>query len=488
VAPSEAPAVALATVQTDRVPIRTSRGDAHRSAALLATACLLCACAHFPENQPLEAWRPHSPLLAQGTPGKSDEMVVILAFSGGGTRAAALAYGVLEELRDTVVEVDGERRRLLDEVDLISGVSGGSFPAAYYGLFGDRIFEDFEERFLRRNVQGDLVRGVLLNPVNWFRLASPRFGRSDLAAEYYGEKIFEDKTVVDFGDVAGPAILINATDFTRGSRFSFIREQFDPICNELLTYPVARAVAASSAVPGLLTPVRVRSYAGTCGYQEPQWVSAALLSPNPGGRRYIQARVAQSYLDQESGESLFLVDGGITDNLGIRAPFEVVVERGSLEAALGEAGYSGAHSILMIVANAQTEPDLDLDRGRNFFESLALSAGIASGIQIRRFNYETLELIRSSFESWARKMSSESRPFTFYMVEIGFSQVRDEERRRYLNNLPTSFALSDQAIDALRSAARRLLRDSEDLAAFRARLADDSSAETRGSASSSEAP
>ena len=47
--------------------------------------------------------------------------------------------------------------RLLDEVDTISGVSGGSFPAAYFGLYGDRIFEDFEERFLYRNVQGALL-------------------------------------------------------------------------------------------------------------------------------------------------------------------------------------------------------------------------------------------------------------------------------------------------------------------------------------------
>lgn len=65
----------------------------------------------------------------------------MLAFSGGGTRAEALAYGVLEELRDTEVLIDGKPRRLLDEIDLISSVSGGSFTSAYYGLHGDRIFE-----------------------------------------------------------------------------------------------------------------------------------------------------------------------------------------------------------------------------------------------------------------------------------------------------------------------------------------------------------
>jgi NTE family protein len=78
---------------------------------------------------------------------------LLVSFSGGGTRASALAYGVLQELRDTQVGVGGERERLLDEIDVISSVSGGSFTSAYYGLYGDRIFEDFEERFLRRNVQ-----------------------------------------------------------------------------------------------------------------------------------------------------------------------------------------------------------------------------------------------------------------------------------------------------------------------------------------------
>ena len=77
---------------------------------------------------------------------------ILLAFSGGGTRAAAMSYGVMQELRDTLIDVDGKSVRVLDEVDAISSVSGGSFTAAYYGLYRDRLFTDYESEFLRQSV------------------------------------------------------------------------------------------------------------------------------------------------------------------------------------------------------------------------------------------------------------------------------------------------------------------------------------------------
>ena len=58
---------------------------------------------------------------------RPEEIAIVLALSGGGTRAAALSYGVLQELRDTSIGQGETTRRLLDEVDTISSVSGGSF-------------------------------------------------------------------------------------------------------------------------------------------------------------------------------------------------------------------------------------------------------------------------------------------------------------------------------------------------------------------------
>ena len=96
-----------------------------------------------------------------------EENLVILAFSGGGTRAAAFAYGVLEALRPmVVVGPKGNRARLLDEVDLVTGVSGGRFTALAFGLYGDHLFDTYETSFLKRNVQGELIARVL-NPLHW---------------------------------------------------------------------------------------------------------------------------------------------------------------------------------------------------------------------------------------------------------------------------------------------------------------------------------
>jgi NTE family protein len=103
-----------------------------------------------------------------GSSPRTGDISLMVAFSGGGSRAAALAYGVLEELRDSGIVIERRSERLLDEVDTISSVSGGSFTSAYYGLYGDRIFDDFEKVFLRKNVEGKLIRGVL-NPLEWFK-------------------------------------------------------------------------------------------------------------------------------------------------------------------------------------------------------------------------------------------------------------------------------------------------------------------------------
>ena len=247
---------------------------------LLFIGAFLSGCASFHRNQRIANIDPVSGYRARAKkPDKqlasdkknSTSMMVFLAFSGGGTRAAALSYGVLEELRRTEIEWEGKPRRLLDEVDSISSVSGGSFTAAYYGLFRDRIFEDFERKFLKRNIQRDLILRVL-SPASWFRLMSEGYNRGDMAAEFYDEILFEGKNFGDLAAMGRPIIQMNATDMSFGNAFTFTQDYFDLICSDLASYPVSRAATASSAFPVAFTPITLRNYAGSCGHKTPNWV------------------------------------------------------------------------------------------------------------------------------------------------------------------------------------------------------------------------
>jgi NTE family protein len=197
---------------------------------LLCATIAAAGCAHYPVNQPLSHYDPETGYREafMGVPGNSDELLLYLTFSGGGTRAAAFSYGVLEELRKTEVTIKGRKRRLLDEVDAISAVSGGSFTAGYYGLFGERIFEDFEKKFLKKDIEGALLVNVLFNPYNLVRVSSPEFGRSDFAAEYYDRNIF-DKVPRGTGCCsifccAGPSVTRNAAQLYRDMRVQTPRD------------------------------------------------------------------------------------------------------------------------------------------------------------------------------------------------------------------------------------------------------------------------
>jgi NTE family protein len=434
-------------------------------------------CAHYPINQPLRQPDPQGGYRSKNFKhvGTDEDLLVMLTFSGGGTRAAAFSYGVLEALRDTEVSINGRKKRLLDEVDWISGVSGGSFTAAYYGLFGDRIFEDFESRFLKKNIQGDLIRGTLFNPVNWAKFSSPYYARSDFAADYYDEHVFDHKT---FGDIlarGGPMIVINATDMTHGTRFSFVQDPFDAICSDLCSFPVARACAASSAVPVLLSPVTLRNYAGKCGYQLPPALAEAMQPPrNISSRRFDLANNMLPFLDSHNKPYIHLVDGGVADNLGLRAVLERVTLMGDPWTTLKYANMTNVHKIVFVVVNAETEVDTKWDR----FEKVPTIGAMLdsySSIAIERYNVETVALLRESLNRWADEIRSgrcgSSKITTepgscgdikFYLVEVKFDALDDEAERHYFKQLPTSFALKSEEVDKLRDAARRILAKSNE--------------------------
>ncbi len=435
--------------------------------ALARTATLLTAfsiyaggCAHWPGTPRLEqAGMPGYRLADAPRPGQSDDLLVVLAISGGGMRAAALGYGVLEELRRTEVMVNGVKRRLLDEVDVISAVSGGTLPATYYGLRGEKTFDEFEEQVLSRNLERELALRIF-TPTNWFRMPSGTFGKSDLFAELYDETVFDHATFGDLQRANGPFVIINSTDVTTGARFSYTQDYFDAICGDLSQVTLGRAIATSTSLPPLLTPITLENRGGTCGRKAPVWVAAAEAAVSESetpGRALLRARALQSYEDP-ARPYIHLFDGGLSENLGlneiIRA-FEMLKVEPDVTVlpALRQ-----ARKVVVISVNALRFPEVDWDRSPEPPDTDELMDQMWS-IPIDRISLDSVEQIREKLEAWQAENPSGADARRGYLAQVTFDSLKDPTERLYFKQVKTSLTLPKDQVDRLRDVAGRLLRE-----------------------------
>jgi NTE family protein len=380
---------------------------------------------------------------------KAEDFIFILAFSGGGTRAAAMAYGVMQELRDTSIDMDGQQERLLDRVTHISSVSGGSFTAAYYGLYGDKMFDTFESEFLRKDVEGALTKS-LFRPTHWFT----RKGRTERAIDYYNEILFHDATFADMMQPNRPMIIINASDLAYGVRFSFIQDYFNLLCSDLRFFPVARAVAASSAVPVVFNPVVVENYEGC---NDPQWIPQMTELAKQNRELFDTLKGLTSYSNKESRKYIHFVDGGITDNMGLRAMTDVITISGGPGAMINKMQRKIPRRVVFLSVNASTEHNSDMDK-TTVQPSMLDAMNAVTDVQLHRYNAATVDKVQEDLDIWTQQMSTPEHPLTTYFIQVSFEETPQLELKLFLNKIPTSFSITDEQVDSLISSARNLLR------------------------------
>jgi NTE family protein len=456
---------------------------------LTLLALVLPGCASYPHNPKLDRYDlekgyRYDKLSYQKN---SDSLFVILTFSGGGTRAAALSYGVLEKLRNTPIVWEGKQSNLLDEVDVISSVSGGSFTAGYYAAFGDAIFKDknqsgFLRDFLYRDIEGELFN-QLFYPANWFRLASPDYSRIDMAANLYDEEIFKGVKYADLiNRKTKPYLMVNATDMSLGSRFTFEQAQFDPMCSDLGGVDLARAVAASSNFPVAFPPMTMDNHAGSCGYNEhqPGWIAEAekdlLINPS----RYKNAVLFKTYQDGKKRPFIHLLDGGIADNLGLRGPLQALASNDSELNLPVKMGTGVIKKLLIITVDAKNQPDLNYDSSASPPSVLDVLK-IVANVPMANFSFETTETLRKSFTELEKDKNTylacqsqlqQHCPSAVLstpppnipelnFIYIGFELLSNAAERDKFFNMKTSFSLPEEQINELRDAAKRLLDESE---------------------------
>ncbi|MBU0973055.1 MAG: patatin-like phospholipase family protein [Proteobacteria bacterium] len=452
-----------------------------KSISIVFWFLVAAGCAHYPVNPELDTVnlddgyryhvvrREHDP----------EKPFVILAFSGGGTRAAAFSFGLLQELDRIFYTVDGQARALLDDVEIISSVSGGSFTAAYYALFRDRFFKEFPEKMLYQNIEKDLILS-LFNPYNWGRLAAPDFSRIDLAAEYYHKKIFQEQT---FGDLlkrprgSVPFMLLNATDISIAHRFEFTQDQFDLLCSDLNRVSIARGVAASSDFPVAFTPLTLKNYGMTnCGTL-PGWIKNGLSDKQDNGRRKIDAKAAASYREKQR-PYCHLLDGGLSDNLGLRGPYNAITTTDAAWSLVTQENLGRIKQLMVIAANAKTSKQHKWDETAKP-PGITDVLGVVTGGPMDDVSLDSVEMMREHFENMTQLAQTvrscnsllETCPgqstvpvpisSSFSFTELAFDYVKEPCIRRYLQELPTSFNLDRTAIRALSIAAAQLLNQSE---------------------------
>lgn len=448
--------------------------------ALLSACLILGACsATYIENTQLQSYDTNAgyrfPEPGQTTQANSDSLYICLAFSGGGTRAAAFSYGILEKLRNTAITWKGKKSRLLDEVDCISGISGGSFTAAYYGLYRDRIFEDYRARFLERDVQHELFMSAL-NPLNWPRLASPKFNRIDLATELYDDTIFDHQTFENLiQKQAKPYIILHATNLASGERFEFTQDEFDLLGSDLAKLPVARAVTASSAFPFLLSPVTLINHPEPNNFKVPTDITNGLASYAGDRRQWHWAVRQHDYLDKSAKPYVHLMDGGLSDNIGIRA-LENSFRWGAIRRGINN---NRIEKLIILVVNAKTD-DQDSISHNSTPPELPEVAYKTTTIALDNYSFESIETIRDLNKQ--RKQTQDtlavcnnrlkacdgdefpelSGKIDPVVIDLNFENIQDPQRREHLLNLPTSFALPKEAVQQLIDAGGELLDTSPD--------------------------
>ncbi len=278
---------------------------------LVCLALLLAGCRHAQQatNQPLSQAEIETPalsgeyrlgnMMSMMMQPFHGELLAVMAFSGGGKRSAAFAHGALRGASKFTIDGENGPRRLIDEVDMIVGVSGGSFPAAHYGLYRDKSFQTFPDEFLYRDINS-YIWGTYLLPWNWGWVFDPLYGTNDRMAQVYDRLMFHGATFADLQKKGPPFIAINATDIAGGVPFSFTQSYFDTICSDLSSYPVAGAVAASNGFPVLFSPITLKSYRPDCEAPRPMDMLMGMMRmPDQLSRRAALERQIDRYMDPE---------------------------------------------------------------------------------------------------------------------------------------------------------------------------------------------
>jgi NTE family protein len=427
---------------------------------LIICLLFLASCATFegPANTPVA--RDANPIGPLTTPEIGGDTAIALAFSGGGTRAAAFSYGVLRGLKDLPTK-DG--KNYLDQVVFVSGVSGGSVTAAYFGLRGSSGFADLRERFLLRDAEAELNTNVSL--INVARGLEGGVNDASKLSGWLDRNVFNGATLGDVFQAGKPVIWLNASDLYNRTPFLFSPVTFAALCSDVRRYPLSLAVAASAAVPIVFVPIVLESYSTACTEPLPLWTDRALANPNAGADVQAFAQALKRYRTDQV-RYLKLADGGITDNFGLTG---LVIARAAADKPyipLTPEKAVRLRRVVFIIVNSGQRPSgtwsqtIEGPTGAALLGAVtdtAIDSAVRSGfdafrLTVRDWEEATRKWRCSLSGAEARRLGASKdwrcSNFRFEISEVAFNRF-DPKIAAKLNAIPTRFKLEAEEVDLL---------------------------------------
>ena len=198
--------------------------------------------------------------------------------------------------------------------------------------------------------------------------------------------------------------------------------------------------------------------------------------------RYYHAMNNTIYADKEAHPYLHLMDGGLSDNIGLRA-VEDLYTRSEIRQKINNGTIK---RLLVIVVNAKTAVQGDLDRDESP-PGLATVAVKTCTVSMDNYSFETVESIKRIFsdrlqaqqniDACQKQLNEHCRDgyalpslagggMKLYVADISFDNLSDVTEKTFLNNLPTTFHLEKDQVDRLIKAGRLLLSEHPELKAF----------------------
>ena len=381
---------------------------------------------------------------------QDDNTLVFVSLSGGGTRAAAMSWKVLEELKKIpYIYTDKKDNRvqstLANEIDYISGISGGSFAAAAWCFYKDDM-ELFRKRFIERDIEGALEKKVFFPPTNLIRLMSPYYDRINIASEFYDNEVFDKKTFNDLP--AHPVLWINATHLALGERFTYDKTHFDYLASDLSKYPIGYACAASSAFPVLLSPITLKNYSEQIDLEGDEKYKLAYKNFHEleDVEEYFYIKSREFYNDPKN-KFVHLADGGVVDNQGLQVIIDQFETNGIINKKLND-GDNPLKRLIIININAGVSPTDESCEKENApkIPSVIKDTMVSSMDILSAKRWKNIKKLCEEVDKTSYIDVDDKKLIKTYPIEINIRNLEDENNRIEFNKLPTSFKLSGEQV------------------------------------------